>query len=124
MSELRRLPDTELEVMQVLWTLPSPSERSRIEEALKETHPMAPTTVLTLLGRLAERGFVRIEKYGRTARYVPLVSRKDYQRTQSRRFVEKLFGGNISAFASALCEGGLDPEDLKELKDMLERDTL
>ena len=67
-SSIRRLPDAELEVMQAVWACTPPVARAEIEEILKKTHPMALTTLLTLLSRLAEKGFIRIKKVGRSAR--------------------------------------------------------
>ena len=49
---IRRLPDTELEVMQALWASDTPTSRAQLEERLAQTHPMATTTLLTLLSRL------------------------------------------------------------------------
>lgn len=121
---VRRLPDAELEVMQAIWAGEAPVARAEIEEILFKTHPMALTTLLTLLTRLAEKGFVRIEKIGRSSRYTPLVSQEDYLSAQSRRFVDKLCRGNISTFAAALCNSGLTKEELTELREMLERGTL
>ena len=121
---LRRLPDAELEVMQALWACRPPAARSDVEKILFQTHPMAMTTLLTLLTRLSERGFIRIEKVGRSSQYTPLVSQEDYLSAQSKRFVDKLCGGSISTFAAALCNSGLSREELAELRDMLERGTL
>ena len=121
---VRRLPDTELEVMQAVWACKSPAARAEVEEVLFKTHPMAVTTLLTLLTRLAEKGFIRIEKIRRGSRYVPLVSREEYLSAQSRHFVDKLCGGSIPAFAAALCSCGLTKEELEELREMLERGTL
>ncbi|MBR4056882.1 MAG: BlaI/MecI/CopY family transcriptional regulator [Oscillospiraceae bacterium] len=121
---MRRLPDAELEVMQAIWACEAPVARAEIEEILFKTHPMALTTLLTLLTRLAEKGFVRIEKIGRSSRYTPLVSQEDYLSAQSRRFVDKLCRGNISTFAAALCNSGLTREELAQLREMLERGTL
>lgn len=123
-DHMRRLPDAELEVMQAIWACESPVVRADIEEILFKTHPMAMTTLLTLLTRLAEKGYVQIEKVGRNSRYTPLVSKEDYLSAQSKRFVDKLCGGNISTFAAALCSSGLTKEELAELRDMLERGTL
>ena len=122
-KELRRLPDSELEVIQALWELEEPICRAAVEEKL-EHRRLAVTTLLTLLTRLSDKGFVRIEKDGRRSRYVPLVSRKDYQAAQSRRFVQQVCGGSISAFASALCDSGLSREELDELRRLLEEDAL
>ena len=121
---LRRLPDAELEVMQALWACRTPAARSDVEKILFQTHPMAMTTLLTLLTRLSERGFIRIEKVGRSSQYTPLVSQEDYLSAQSKRFVDKLCGGSISTFAAALCNSGLSREELAELRDMMERGTL
>ena len=121
---MRRLPDAELEVMQAIWALRSPVARADIEGILFKTHPMAMTTLLTLLTRLSEKGFIRIEKVGRSSRYIPLVSQENYLPAQSKRFVDKLCGGSIPTFAAALCNSGLTKEELAELREMLERGTL
>ena len=120
---VKKLPDTELEVMQALWACTPPATRMDMEVFLSASHPMAPTTLLTLLSRLAEKEFVKIEKEGRITHYVPLVSREEYLASQSRRFIDQLCGGSISAFASALCHSGISKEELEELRRILERDT-
>ena len=119
-----RLPDGELEVMQALWSLEAPVPRAALEEAMAKVRPLAQTTLLTLLSRLAEKGFVGIEKQGRSSVYTPLVSREDYQAKQSRRFVDQMFGGSMSAFASALTASGIPKEDLEELRRLLEEGKL
>ena len=123
-SDVKKLPDGELEVMQVVWDLEPPVERAQIEAKLRESRPIASTTVLTMLSRLAERVFLKIEKAGRGNAYVPLVTRKDYLASQSRRFIDKLCGGSMAAFAAALCDSGLSREDIDELRALLERDEL
>ena len=59
--DVKRLPDAELAVMQALWACETPAGRSDLEGILQSTHPMAATTLLTLLSRLADKGFVRSE---------------------------------------------------------------
>ena len=119
-----KLPDAELEVMQILWRCEAPVGRSTVEAEMAKLRPMAQTTLLTLLTRLADKGFVRIEKQGRSSFYTPLVSQADYQARQSKRIVDQLIGGSMSAFASALTASGLSKEDLAELRKMLEDGTL
>lgn len=123
-NELRKLPDSELEVMQLVWDLAPPVPRAAIERAMAQRRPMAQTTLLTLLSRLAEKGFLRVEKQGRSSVYTPLVERGAYLATQSRRFIDRLCGGNLSVFASALCDSGLTEEELSELRGLLERGRL
>ena len=123
-SETRRLPDAELEVMQAIWACTPPVQRAEIEEILKDTHPMAQTTLLTLLTRLSERGFLKIEKVGRSARYFPLVTKEEFLAEQSRRFLDKLCGGSLSTFAAALCSSGLTKEEIAELRALMDEGKL
>ncbi len=123
-DSIRRLPDGELEVMQALWACKTPAARTDIEAVLFPVHPMAVTTLLTLLTRLSEKGFVTIEKKGRRSFYTPAVSQEDYLASQSRNFFERLCGGNLSVFASALCDSGLTKEELDQLRTLLERNEL
>ena len=121
---IRRLPDAELEVMQAIWACTPPAARADINEFLKDTHPMAVTTLLTVLTRLSEKGFIQIEKAGRSSRYIPLISREEYLAQQSRSFFRKLCKGSVPAFAAALCDSGLSKEELEELRKLLERGTM
>lgn len=124
MEEIRRLPDLELEVMQAIWACSVPVDRKDVEDIMAKTHQIAPTTLFTIFTRLAQKGFIQIEKSGRSAKYIPMVSQKEYLASQSNRFITKVCGGNIAAFASALCDSGLSKEDIEELKSHLENNTL
>ena len=123
-EHIRRLPDAEQEVMQAIWACTAPVARTDIEEILLPEHPMAMTTLLTMLTRLAEKGFISIEKQSRRSLYTPLISQEDYLAAQSKTFFEKLCGRNISTFAAALCDSGLTREEIAELRSLLERDEL
>lgn len=124
LQNIRKLPDSELEVMQAVWACEIPVNRKKIEEHLKDKHPIALTTLLTLLTRLAEKEFIRIEKAGRSSHYYPLVTQQEYLAAQSNRFFRKLCGGNVSTFAAALCDSDLTKEELAELRNLLERGEL
>ena len=123
-EHIRRLPDAEQEVMQAIWACTAPVARTDIEEILFPEHPMAMTTLLTMLTRLAEKGFISIEKQGRRSLYTPLIAQEDYLAAHSKTFFEKLCGRNISTFAAALCDSGLTREEIAELRSLLERDEL
>ena len=69
MCEIRKLPDGELAVMQAVWGLEGPVTRPELEAALTSSHPIAATTLLTLLSRLVEKGFLSQEKAGRGSRW-------------------------------------------------------
>lgn len=121
---IKKLPDTEFEVMQAIWACEVPVSRADIDVILQEKHPMALTTLLTLLTRLSDKGFIKIKKEGRSSRYYPLISQQEYLAQQSNRFLNKLCGGSLSVFASALCDSGLTKEELAELRSLLEQEEL
>ena len=123
-DSIRRLPDTELEVMQTIWDCTPPVSKSDIEVKIYAVHPMAETTLQTLLTRLSEKNFLSVTIEKRKKYYTPLISREEYQISQSKSFFQKVCGGNLSAFANALCEGGLSKEEVAQLRKLLEEGQL
>lgn len=123
-NPIRRLPDSELEVMQAIWARTPPVTRSDIEKRLADSYPIAQTTLLTLLARLTEKGFLSAEKAGQKKIFVPLITQQEYLAAQGNRFFRKLCGGSLSTFAAALCDSGLTREEIAELRALLERDAL
>lgn len=124
MKEIKRLPESELEIMQIIWNETAPVSRKTIEEALEKSHPLAPTTILTLLTRLCDRGFLSLQKDGRTNLYIPLISEREYLASESRSFLDRLFAGSVAGFATALCDSGIGKEELEELRRLLEKGEL
>lgn len=123
-KSIRRLPDSELMVMQAIWACEPPVARCEVEKHIPPSHPMALTTLLTLLSRLTEKGFLVTQKSGRSNCYIPTVTQQDYLSAQGHNFFAQLCGRNMSVFASALCECGLTKEELKELRRLLEEGSL
>lgn len=124
MEEIKRLPESELEIMQIIWKNSAPASRVDIEQALQETHPLAPTTILTLLTRLCEKGFLSFKKEGRSNLYEPLITEKEYLAAESRSFLDRVFHGSVASFATALCDSGVTKEELEELRRLLEEGGL
>ncbi|MCC2255918.1 BlaI/MecI/CopY family transcriptional regulator [Ruminococcus sp. CLA-AA-H200] len=124
MKEIKRLPESELEIMQIIWKEETPVSRMTVENALQEVHPLAPTTILTLLTRLCEKGFLALRKEGRSNLYEPLITEREYLASESRSFLDRLFGGSVAGFATALCDSGVKKEEVEELKRLLEKGEL
>lgn len=120
MRKLERLPDAELEVMQALWQLePYPVTSAQLMEKLSGRHWRLPT-LLKLLSRLEERGFVETEKEGRSNRYRPLVDEREYLAAESGRFFQKLHGGSLPSLVAALMESrAISSDDVAELEAIL-----
>lgn len=119
---MKKLPELELEVMQAIWQNESPVQRSDIEKILYEYHPIAQTTLLTILTRLSEKGFIQIEKVGRRSQYISLISKEEYLGSLSHNFFNKICNRNVSIFANALTQSGMSKEELQLLKELLEKE--
>ena len=118
--KLRRLPDAELEVMQALWSASEPVPRSWLEERFSG-HNWTASTVNTYLSRLGEKGFLTVERRGKTNYYTPVVSLAEYQAFESRSVLHKLFGSSVKTFLAALAgPDGLSDEEARELQSYLD----
>ena len=62
---MKRLPDTEYDVMRVIWTNPSPITTTVIMEKLGRERGWAVPALITMLNRLNEKGFIYSERKGK-----------------------------------------------------------
>ena len=94
MARERELPPPlEMMCLNALWEI----REGNVEEVRKfvsQARPLAYTTVLTLLDRLARRGAVSRRKEGRGFRYQATVERDKLRRLALRHFLEYHFEGS------------------------------
>ena len=115
---MKRLPDTELEVMKALWNTGENTPRT-VLEAVLEPFGWASNTVNTYLTRLEKKGFVSVARDRRGNRYTALVSQEDYQAFDSQAILTQLYGTPRN-FVAALARTGLDRSDLEQLRSLLD----
>ena len=117
---MKRLPDSELEIMMIIWDYDKPVTRFDIEERMEKGRKLSPTTVLSFLSRLQEKGFLEVRKEGKNNVYLALVMREDYMRAESRNILNRLYQNSAKIFLAALYDGNsLSGEDLKELEEYI-----
>ena len=116
----QRLPESELDIMLVLWNHTPPMNRMEIEKVINMKKSLAPTTILSLLARLEAKNFVKVTKQGKMNLYTPLVSQSDYQAHESQSVLEKLYGNSLKKFVTSLYQGKkVSSEEIQELSDFL-----
>lgn len=116
-----RLPDSELDIMLILWHNNPPMSRIEIERIMNQKKPLAPTTILSLLSRLEKKNFVSVVKEGKTNLYTPLVSQEEYRQNESKNVLERLYGNSLKKFVNSLYQGKkMNREDIRELSDFLQ----
>ena len=119
-SKYQRLPDSELDIMIVLWNGHDRMSRMEIEAVVNEKKDLAPTTILSLLARLEKKGFEKIEKQGKSNLYSPVIRQEEYLQNESKTVLEKLYGNSIKKFVASLYQGNqIAEEDLDELNDFI-----
>lgn len=121
---MRKLPDAELELMMIIWDAEEPITRSEIEARMDNPRNVVPSTILSLLSRLEERGFVERQKRGKINYYRPLVAKEPYIKEEGKTILKKMFGGSLSRFAAALYTGEeLSERDIEELQQFIDSKT-
>lgn len=116
----QRLPESELDIMLVLWNGTPPMTRPEIEKVINTRKNLAPTTILSLLTRLESKNFVEVTKQGKMNLYTPLISQTDYQAHESQSVLEKLYGNSLKKIVTSLYQGKkISSEEIHELSDFL-----
>ena len=115
-EKMKRLPDAELEVMKVLWDNPPPMSTNDVMKVISEEKTWNISTLLTLLSRLIDRGFLASEKRGRERIYSPIVDKDIYTAFETRSFLQKLHKNSLVNLVSTLYnDDNLSSEDIEAL---------
>ena len=114
------LSDGEWRIMNLLWAS-SPRRVPELTEALAPETGWSRATVNMMLTRLEEKGAVGQETRGRFKSYYPLLSQQDARQKETRRFLDRLYGGSLGLMVSSLAgQQALSEEDIRALRAILE----
>jgi predicted transcriptional regulator len=103
----RRTPvsDAELEVLKVLWASGPATVRDVSAALRRRRRRLAYNTVLTLLSRLRDKGYVEADRRGTAHLFRPVVTR------------DELLGSTLAALADRVCDGTASPLLLALVRD-------
>ncbi|HSG56855.1 MAG TPA: BlaI/MecI/CopY family transcriptional regulator [Paracoccaceae bacterium] len=118
-ASAERISEAEHAVMEALW-LQSPQSAAQVCEHVRAARGWSMPTVKTLLARLVTKGALGTTPDGRRFLYTPLIERSAYVGTESRRLVDRLFGGRAAPlFAHLAASEQLTDEDITEIERLL-----
>lgn len=117
MKNMKRLPDAEFEVMRVVWANEPPITTAMIMEQLGNERNWKAPTVISLMMRLVERGFLQTEKEGKERTYYPLIHKEDYLASETENFMKQYHENSFLSFVNTLYNG--KQLSGKELDDLL-----
>lgn len=115
---MQQVSDYELELMKIIWANGGTALYADIVKALEDRGtPWTKNTIITLLSRLASKGFLKTSKTGFRNQYIAIVLETDYQEIQTKTLLDKLYEGNAKGLVSTLIEKDmLSPEDYEDLR--------
>lgn len=114
-----RITEAELAVMEALWAQ-APLGATDVADAVGKARGWSLATVKTLLSRLVAKQAVATEPDGKRFLYTPRIARSDYLGTESRRLVDRLFGGRAGPLFAHLAETeALSAQDIADIEALL-----
>ena len=109
------LSDGEWKLMNLLWD-EQPLTIGRMVEALKDETAWTKATVNIMLGRLADKGAVRVDASGPRKLFYPLLARDDAVQQEARNTLSKIKTGGLGLLISTMTrESELTDAEIDEL---------
>jgi len=114
-----QITKAEMEIMQVIWE----SGRKLTTKEIMEKFPdKKTTTILTLAGRLLDKGALQSVKIGRSHahEYWAAITEEEYRKLQTQSFVLSIHNGSAKSLISALFQDeNLTKKDIQELREFI-----
>src|SRR3546814_18060300 len=89
-----RISDAEHAVMEVLWRQ-APLGAQEVADRIDPERGWSIRTVKNMLSRLLAKGALVHEEDGRRYLYRPAIARDDFVARESRRLLDRMFGGSV-----------------------------
>ena len=113
----KHLSEAELEIMMVIWREPEPVTSTYIRKKLEGKRKWALSTLMTVLSRLEEKGYLICDRGGEKNLYRAAVTEEQYGASQSKGILEKLYGNSLKSLVATLYEENcVSREDIQELR--------
>jgi BlaI family penicillinase repressor len=123
MKKLPAISDAEWDVMKVVWDY-GPLASGEVVRHLADEKHWKPRTIKTLLARLVRKGAVAAREEGGKFLYSAKVTRDAVARSETKGFLARVFDGAVApALVHFVREADLSPQQIRELKEILDRET-
>lgn len=91
-----------------------------VADAFAESSGKARTTILTVMERLREKGYLKRRKVRGVYHYVPRIEKGEFLRQQVSDFVRETLGGSLSPFMAYLSQGAkLTDAEVEQLRQVV-----
>lgn len=119
MAEPITLSDGEWKLMNLLWA-ESPRTIAQMVKAMAADTGWSKATIFIMLGRMEEKGAVRVEEGGRAKQYFAAVPKEQIAARETEHFLQKVYNGSLQMMVSSMAgQKALSQSDIDELYEIL-----
>jgi BlaI family transcriptional regulator, penicillinase repressor len=116
------IPDSELDVLKVLWDLSHATVREAMDTLRAAGREWSYATVATLLDRLESKGLVTSDRRDLAFVYKPVISTHEVRQRRLTSLVDKLYQGEPGLLVLHLLKSHpLEPGQAKEVRSVLDQ---
>jgi predicted transcriptional regulator len=113
-----RLPQAEMEIMLIIWEANGPVSSGYILDKFKSNREWALPTLMTVLTRLVNKGFISCSKVGRHNRYDIVVDGREYLKFYIANIMKSAYKNSFLELTKALYEGdAITRQDILDVAD-------
>lgn len=110
-----RISNSEMEIMNIIWKKGEEVTSAELTAILKNT--WKPTTVMTFLKRLCDKGILEARREGKTNLYSANITEDEYKSKTTEDFLQEFHNGSVTSLLAALVKGKQpDSKELEEIK--------
>lgn len=119
-KSLTQLGETEMEVLHHVWDL-GEATVADVRERILEEREVAYTTIMTVMKKLAEKGYLDYHKEGRSYVYRPAEEPNKVQHSLLQRLMNKVFEGSPLALVQTLVKReDLSADERAEIRTLID----
>ena len=111
--------ELELEILKIIWRNGPASVRT-VRDALAGTRPLAYTSVMTIMTIMTRKKYLRRRKVDGAFTYTAIVTEHATLGGMLKDLIHRVFNGSTAAVMQNLLTNDLDPEELKQLKKLID----
>lgn len=114
------LNKSEWSIMEKLWE--QPYTMMQLFHMLEEETGWSKSTVVTMLGRMVDKGLIAYSEGGRAREYYPLVKKEDVALSETKSLLDRVFKGSVNMMMSTLVKSNeLSKDEINELQAILKK---
>ncbi len=115
------LTEVEWTIMRVVWEQ-EPCTAGTVQETLAETRAWAYSTVKTTMDRMAEKGFLVVERIRNLQLFRASISEVDAKRAEFRKMLKRAFDGALTPMMQFLIEHeSLSTDEVAQLRQFVDK---